>query len=55
MSISLTKTNVLYLGNSNPKFGYSLEDVVLEDAGERCKDLGVLMSHNLPFIVSKGG
>jgi len=60
MSISLTKTNVLYLGNSNPKFRYSLDGVTLEDAGERCKDLGVLMSHSLSFsghiqnIVSKG-
>jgi len=38
MSISLSKTNVLYLGNSNPKFDYSLDYVVLEDAGESCKD-----------------
>jgi len=51
ISISLTKTNLLYLGNSNPKVRYSLDDVVLEDAGESCKDLGVLTSHNLFFLV----
>jgi len=39
MYISLTKTNVLYLASSNPKFVYSLEDVLLEDSGESCKDL----------------
>jgi len=39
LSISLTKTNVLYLGNSNPNFRYSLDDVVLC----RCRTISLFL------------
>jgi len=53
MSISLTKTNVLYLGNSNPKSDYSLDNVFLEDAGDSCKDLGCCRTISLCVVISK--
>jgi hypothetical protein len=47
LPISLKKSNVLYLGKSNPKYQYSLNMHILEDAGTSCKDLGVFISNDL--------
>jgi hypothetical protein len=47
LSVSHSKSNVLYLGKKNPKHPYSLNSQPLEDVGISCKDLGVYISNNL--------
>ena len=47
LSISHSKSNVLYLGKNNPKHHYFLGLHPLDDIGVSCKDLGVYISNNL--------
>ena len=51
LPISYEKSNVLYIGNSNPKFKYSLNSHPLDGFETGCKDLGIFMSKNLSFSV----
>ena len=51
LSISLSKSNVLYVGKKNPKLEYYLGNHLLENLGSSCKDLGVHISSNLDSSV----
>ena len=51
LPISYLKSNVLYLGNNNPKLNYDLNSHRLEGFETGCKDLGVFMSRDLNFSV----
>ena len=47
LSISYSKSNVMYIGKNNPKHVYSLNTHVLVDSGSVCRDLGVSISNDL--------
>ena len=47
LPISLTKSNILYIGNSNPKHTYFLNNFRLDNVGYSCKDLGVYLTTDL--------
>lgn len=51
LSVSVSKSNVMYLGKNNPKLPYYLNGNLLENVGSSCKDLGVFISNDLSSSV----